>query len=194
MVAELTVAVDLDDVTIDFVPHIARCIWTEFAVKIDATKWDSVETDMDWRAFGYKSWWEWLKARDWLWALAPAIPGSIGGIQWLRANGHRPELLTAKPSWAEPQVHRWLGRWRPAFERTNIVEVKASKPAMSDADVLVDDRLPNCEAWVASDPTRFAVLYAQPWNEDFVLAPAARIVRAHGWPAVLTTIETLEEL
>lgn len=176
---------------IDFVPHLARCIWTEFGVDMDSTKWESIESAIDWPRYGYKSWWSWLKSRDWLWALAPAIPGAIGGVQYLRANGHRPELLTAKPSWAEPQVHRWLGRWRPAFERTTVVEVKARKPECSDADVLVDDRESNVQQWVQSDESRTAVLFNQPWNEDAEDHP--RIVRAFGWLDVLDAIGHLED-
>lgn len=176
---------------IDFVPHLARCVRTEFGVEMDDTKWESIETAVDWRAYGYKSWWSWLKQRDWLWALAPAIPGSIGGVQWLRANGHRPELLTAKPDWAEPQVHRWLGRWRPSFERTNIVGVKANKPSCSDADVLIDDRVQNVEQWVKSDDSRTAILFGQPWNQDW--DPQPRIIRASGWQATLEAVRLLED-
>ena len=90
---------------------------------------------------GYASWWDWLRDRDWLWSTFPAVEGAIGGIKRLRAAGHYVECVTSKPEWAEFNVWKWLGKWRPAFNQVTIVNTGQSKLDFTDADVIVDDKL-----------------------------------------------------
>lgn len=196
MANELTVAVDLDDVVLDFFGGVViRGMNKDFAARLDVrdvTDWDhNLVKHFDWSYYGYSSWWEWLQERAKLWATAPAIDGAIGGIRALRAAGHRPQCVTAKPTWAEPQVWRWLGRWQPAFESVHFVPVDEPKSVATDADVLIDDRASNCAEWVNSDSTRFAVLFDQPWN-DAVRDCGPRTFWAADWPAVLDIVADLE--
>jgi len=145
------VAVDLDDVTVDFVPGLLRSYAIEFDEVYEySDPWGPemvaffTKGTPKLRAAGYGDAWEWLRERDWLWAQFPAVDGAIGGVSTLRERGLFVEALTSKPKWAEPQVYRWLGKWRPAFQRTTIVPVGESKLDYSDADLIIDDRLKTC--------------------------------------------------
>lgn len=190
MANELTVAVDFDNTMCKFCEHQAEVIFNDFHIAL-SDNYDAVKTEVPWKDFGYTSWWNWLRAHAWLWALAPAEEGAVGGIARLRAQGHRPQLLTAKPEWAEAQVWKWLSRWQPRFEGVQFCGVDEPKSVKSDADVLIDDRVDVVEEWVQSDSSRFGVLFRQPWNSDYL--PQDRIIVARGWPAVLDAIDILED-
>lgn len=193
---ELHVAVDLDDVTLDFFQGNIDSMYREFGVlllKEDVTTWDDNPVKLfPWADYGYKGWWEWLQTRDWLWATFPAVPGAIGGIHALRAKGHRVECLTAKPEWAEAQVWRWLGRWRPPFQTVTIADLNTPKHELSQADILIDDRPTSIVDWVDSAEDRLGIVFDQPWNRDMVLGE--RMVRAHTWADVLSTVALMEEV
>ena len=116
-------AVDLDDVVLDFANGVLNAFETEFGEThpYDGDPWGpsmvAFTKHPTLLAAGYKSWWDWLRARDWLWSNFPAVPGAIGGLQTLRHQGHYLECVTSKPEWAEPQVWKWLGKWRAPFNR-----------------------------------------------------------------------------
>lgn len=193
---KLHIAVDADDTLLDFFAGVIDSMYYEFGVLIlkeDCTSWDNNPVkQFPWTDWGYKSWWDWMRTRDWLWATFPAIPGAIGGVHALRSKGHYMELLTSKPTWAEPQVQRWLGKWRPDFTRTTIVNLEQPKYSASDADILVDDKPDNIIGWVNSADDRFGILYRQPWNDDMKLGE--RMVRVHDWAGVLETVALFEEV
>jgi 5'(3')-deoxyribonucleotidase len=194
----LHIAIDLDDVTIDFFQGVIDSMYREFGIlllKEDVLTWDDNNVKLfPWKDYGYKNWWDWMRQRDWLWATFSAIPGAIGGINALRAKGHYLECLTSKPSWAEPQVWKWLGRWRPAFNQVTIVDLNHPKESMSQADILVDDKWDNIVNWVGSADDRLGILYSQPWNYDMPVSRTERIVRASTWHGVLETVALMEEV
>jgi hypothetical protein len=194
--ANLHVAVDLDDVTVDFFQGVIDAMYREFGVlllKEDVTTWDDNTVKLfDWHRYGYKSWWDWMRQRDWLWATFPAIPGSVGGVAALRGRGHVVECVTSKPEWAEPQVWRWLGKWRVPFNTVHIVDLEHPKHEVSTADVLIDDKWENVKGWAMSAPDRHAILYDQPWNRHYDIVPFPRVWRAQTWEGVLDLMEKLE--
>ena len=123
------IAIDMDDVMLDFVGGLKAAVKLEYGVEI---------TDEQLAACGWnlhplldpilgRSWWKWLKEREWLWANFPAIEGSIGAVEKLRQHGYVVELVTSKPSWAAHNVWKWLGKWRPAFDRVTIVRLDQNK-------------------------------------------------------------------
>jgi hypothetical protein len=160
------IAVDLDDVTVDFMNNVLDCFEREFGERpaFDGNTWGDSATALYkhplFIAAGYKSWWDWLRERDWLWGIAPAVPGAIGGIKTLRAAGHYVEAVTSKPEWAEPQVYRWLGKWRPAFQRVTIVTTGQKKTDYTDADLIIDDKLETCAEFLADN--RLAIWFHRP--------------------------------
>jgi 5'(3')-deoxyribonucleotidase len=191
---KLQVAVDLDDVVVDFFAGVIDSMYREFGVYIlkeDVTSWDDNPVKMfNWKDYGYGSWWDWMKSREWLWAGFQAVPGAIGGIAALRSQGHYVSCVTSKPDWAEHNVWKWLGKWRPGFQNVTIVDIDHPKHTVSDADILVDDKPENIINWVESDDDRLGIIFDQPWNRAVY---GERIVRAGSWHGVVETVELLEK-
>ena len=178
------VAIDLDDVVLDFTGGVRSAIRTEYGVDIPPfPTWDMAASLNP--VIGY-SWWTWMRSRDWLWKTFPAVEGAIGGIAKLRTAGYYLEIVTSKPDWAEASVWQWLGRWRPAVHRVTVVGDKAVKADFTDARILVDDKPKNCEEWVASREDRIAILFSRSHNQEAVYR--ARVLREESWAGVVAAI------
>lgn len=195
---QLHVAVDFDDVLLEFVPSLFRSFELEFGITLpyDGDPWgaDSVafrdgKNHSVWRECGYDNWWGWLRDRDWLWATFPAVPGAIGGIKRLRQLGCRVEGLTKKPQWAEHTVWRWCGRWRPDFQTVTVVPSSEAKVLWSDAHVLVDDALTNVQDF--ADDGRYGILFDR--AELHKDKQAGRLFVAHSWGDVVKQVAWLKE-
>jgi uncharacterized HAD superfamily protein len=127
-----------------------------------------------------RSWWAWMKERSWIWSHFPPVDGAIGTLDRLRRDGHYIELVTSKPEWAEHNVYRWLGKWRPPFQRVTITGPSDVKAAFTEADILIDDKYENVRDFAASGRT--ALLFDRPHNRGVV--PPAGVTRVHGWREV----------
>lgn len=190
------VALDLDDVCVDFFNGVVDAFTREYGVRppFDGSPWGP-----DAHAFtkhplllasGYDSWWDWLRDREWLWANFPAIPGAIGGIQLLRAQGHYVEIVTSKPDWAEHNVWKWLGLWRPAVNAVTITKKDERKVDRTAADLIIDDKLQTCLEFV--DEGRKAVWFNRgpagipPLARAFV--PPLHLFEAHNWEEVIEIV------
>lgn len=184
------VAIDMDDVVTDFVGGVINAVKTEYDVEItqdQITGWD-LHPLLD-PIIGY-SWWSWLRKREWIWATFPPVHGAIGTIERLRSDGHYLELITSKPEWAEHNVWKWLGKWRPAFNRVTIVNPNDSirKVDVTDAVILVDDKMSNCIEFLTEG--RKAILFATTHNRDSLYAGNAdhEMRYAGGWSNVYRII------
>jgi FMN phosphatase YigB (HAD superfamily) len=178
------IAVDLDDVVLDFFGSVIDAFEREYGAGVKES-WDG-DPWGDWAQWfakhpkfkesGYTNWWDWLRERDWLWATFPAVPGAIGGIKQLRNAGYYVECVTAKPQWAEFAVWKWLGRWRPPFNQVTIVAPGASKLEATDASLIVDDRLETCKEW--TEAGRKSIWFV-PWVKEFLSTSEAIAVLGH---------------
>lgn len=178
------IAVDLDDVVLDFVGGLRAALKVEYGVDLDeeaTTDWD-LHPLLD-PIIG-RSWWSWMKERSWIWAHFPAIDGAIGTVDRLRRDGHYLELVTSKPAWAEHNVYRWLGKWRPPFQRVTIVSQEDVKADFTEADILVDDKFENVRDFANSG--RLALLFDRPHNRGVI--PPAGVERVHGWREVYEAV------
>lgn len=186
------VAVDVDDVILDFGGRVIKTVNKEYGQSLqleDITSWNLNEL-LD-PILG-EDWWVWWEERSWLWADASAIDGAIGGLRTLHQRGHKIELLTAKPDWARAGLSQWLGKWQPYYDR---ITVGPARPAMnkaewSSADILIDDKPSNCIEFV--DAGRMAILFDRPHNQKESVPPP--IPRAKNWGQVLTFMEQLEAI
>lgn len=192
----MRIAVDMDDVMLDFMNNVMTCFYREYGISV---KWDGDPWGPDAVAFtkhsafktsGYKDWWGWLRDRDWLWGIAPAIPGAIGGVKQLRAAGHYLELVTSKPEWAEPQVWRWLGKWRPAFERVTITKPGTPKVTATNADLIIDDKLETCSGFIEAG--RYAIHFDRTMYAS--TTDGERFFVAKDWQDVLDSVNIIEEV
>ncbi len=182
------IAVDMDDVTMEFYRNVLRAVRTEYGIDFkyeDVSGWDKNELkEAD--IFGKgRTWWDWLRDRDWLWATFPAVEGAIGAITQLRQQGHYVEAITSKPDWARWTVWAWLGKWRPDFHRVTIVSPGEEKTSFTTAEVLVDDSPSNILDWQADG--RLAIIFDRPWNQECVG------MRAYNWRDVLGNVAAIEE-
>lgn len=158
-------AVDMDDVIVDFVGGLIGAMQKEHGATITqeqlaAAGWN-LHPLLD-PIVGY-SWWTWLRENERLWANFPAVDGAIGAIRRLHRAGHYMELVTAKPEWARHNVWRWLGKWHPEFDRVTIVDTDASKVDATDAAWIIDDKPSHCADFIRAN--RNAILFARPHNQ-----------------------------
>jgi hypothetical protein len=187
--ALMHVALDMDDVVVDFEQGILRSIQIEYGVELQSPEWTptgSTLSELGREYFGRGGFWGWMKERDWVWATFQPVPGAIGGIRRLRQDGHTIELVTSKPEWAEPQVWRWLGKWRPPVNRVTLMRTDEGTKAEAcpTADILIDDRPANCQSFL--DDGRMAVLFDRS-NNRYVKG----MTRVRGWAGVLSYIRDI---
>ena len=183
----LHIAVDMDDVVVDFVGGLCAAIRTEYDIELypeDITQWD-LQPILD-PIIG-RNWWAWLREREWLWANFGVVPGALGSIDLLRREGHYMELVTSKPLWAEHNVWKWLGKWRPAFQQVTVTNPDHNKADWTDADIIIDDKMENCAGFIATG--RKAILFTRPHNANQVLIPPLH--RATGWHEVRAIIREI---
>jgi 5'(3')-deoxyribonucleotidase len=181
------IAVDLDDVILDFGGGVRHAVETEYDVVIPPfEKWEMHEV-LD-PILG-KSWWKWMRERDWLWSNFPAIPGAIGGLAQLRDAGHYLEIVTSKPEWAEFSVWKWLGKWRPPVNRVTIVNMDTRKVDVTDADALIDDKPANVNEFDADG--RIGILFYASHNATSGEARDG-VIKAKDWKSVVEIVN-LEE-
>ena len=188
------IAVDLDDVVLDFVGGLRQAVKKEYGVEIP----EEAITDFNLKPFldpiiG-RNWWSWMRDRSWLWSQFPAVDGAVGSLDRLRRDGHYLELVTSKPEWAEHNVYRWLGKWRPPFQRVTIVGPDDNKADFTEATVLIDDKAKNVVSFHNSG--RDALLFTRPHNQSLDdLCPGCvwpeKIVRVNNWQEVLEEIRRL---
>lgn len=183
----LHIAVDMDGVLLDMVAGIRTAIKAEYDVDLDPEDVDEYDLHPLLDPILGRSWWDWLRERDWLWPNFPAVPGAVGAIDAMRRDGHYVEIVTSKPEWAEFVVWKWLGKWRPAANAVTIVHSGSEKPFASDADLLIDDDPSNCEAWIASHPNRVALLFSQHYNRN--ARTGGGVTRAVNWRHALDLVE-----
>lgn len=189
------VAVDLDDVTVNFWPGVLDAFEVEFGIRLpDMHPWsDEAKAFAKHPMFveaGFKDWWGWLRDREWLWARFPAVPGAIGGIAALRRRGWYVEAVTSKPKWAEHNVWKWLGHYRPPFNQVTIITNGQNKVDFTDAQVIVDDKMETCQSFNAAG--RGAIIFDRyHQHDDADLSPYLR--QAQDWDAVLAHMEGFRE-
>lgn len=186
----LHIAVDLDDVVVDFWQGVVNSFNLEFGYELVWNgPWDDVmlKEHPGLRAAGYKSWWDWMRDREWLWAQFSAVPGAIAGVASLRASGCWVEALTSKPEWAEHNVWKWLGKWRPHFNQVTIVGNGTRKVDASAARILVDDKPANCKEFVFDN--RHAILFDRMYRST----SDGRLKVAGDWHEVLDIVAKLRE-
>jgi 5'(3')-deoxyribonucleotidase len=185
----LHVALDLDDVVLDFVGGVCETVTRDFKVKVtreDITNWNFGQFIDD--IIG-RPWFEWLEDHAWLWGQKfKPVEGALGGIEKLRRAGHYVEIVTAKPEWAEDATWDWLAKYKPRVHRLTIVPLNGGKKTeLTDADVLVDDKWENCLEWVKDG--RPSLLFSQPHNASYGDATPDGMTRVKDWLSVLDVFD-----
>lgn len=186
----LHIAVDMDDVLVDFVPAVLHGINRDFGTKVslgDVTSWDMDEGALADVNFGHgRGWMDWLKDNRDVWRYADLMPGAFSGLHRLRNAGHTLEILTCKPAWAEYIVWMFMVYYDIPPQKVTILPPDGHKERHSEADILIDDALHHVLPW--SDTCRPAILFDRPWNRHHKGGLPGRVVRANGWAGILETL------
>ena len=190
----MNIAIDLDDVCLDFIGGILYSYEVEFGepfTPFSGNSWgpDAVRLrdSAMWVECGYKDWWGWLRDREWLWGkVFKAIPGAVGGVKRLRTDGHYMECVTSKPEWAEFAVWQFQARYRISFNRITIIPNGVSKLGRTDASIIVDDKRSTCEEFAADG--RVGIQF-NPGPDD---GPNTNLLVAKNWPEVVAQIRGLD--
>lgn len=182
MTEKYIVGCDLDDVVLDFSNGLRHSISVEYGIEVpEFTSWNYKEV-LD-PILG-RSWWKWMRERDWLWPNFPAVPGAIGGLTKLRNAGFYVECVTSKPEWAEFSVWKWMGKWRPPFNRVTIVDMDTPKHEATDADVLIDDKPQNVNDYARAGGK--GILFNTSSNQEAPLIDG--VYRGVGWNHVVELV------
>lgn len=186
---KLHIALDLDDVVLDFVQGVLDTVNRDFGANVQPEDIKSWEFGQYIDHIIGKPWFEWLEGHANIWGdKFKPVPGAIGGIEKLRRAGHYIEIVTAKPAWAEDATWDWLAKYKPRVHRLTIVPVEhiSNKHLITEADVLVDDKYENCRDWALDG--RPAILYNRPHNAHYGEPPDG-VIRAADWQDVLGILD-----
>jgi hypothetical protein len=195
------IAVDLDDVVMDFWTDLVASINLEYGTDLspaDTIDWDD-NSVKNLEVFGEgRTWWDWLEERDWIWHTFKPVPGAIGSLEILRQQGHYLEAITAKPRWAEWTVWKWLGKWRPPFNRVTLARPTDIKAQLTNASVIIDDRDKNITEWVTHQTPftqypRAGILFERPWSNPEAFNKAANVAVARNWSDVMKLVKGMED-
>jgi len=117
---------------------------------------------------------------------------SIKHSRWgmaMLAVEHDITIATARPFSAFAATQEWLRRRQIHYDQ--FVKCFGSSKADVGGDVLIDDNVDNCLAFAATGRT--AILFSQPWNQEFIPADGSRVIRAKDWADVLRIVKGMGE-
>lgn len=195
---KLHIAVDMDDVLLEFFRSVCHRVNKDFGQTVDyeaCSDWDRNPVK-DLTCFGDgRTWWDWLRDNVDIWASFPCTPDALTSVRRLQEQGHFLELVTSKPEWAEHIVAEWLDRNGFLFDVVTIAPTGVPKHELSNADVLIDDAPHNIRAWVNADPRRHGVVFTRPWNsgDSFDDCSTLRVQRADNWSQVLKAVDDIAD-
>lgn len=185
----MKIAVDLDDVVLDFVGGLKSAIKKEYNYDLTDDQITEFNLGPVLNPIVGENWWTWLREHDWIWPNFTAVDGAMGALRTLRREGHYLVCVTSKPKWAEASVWKWLGKWRPPFQQVIITSKEDVKADFTDADILIDDKIDNVVQWAKTG--RRAILFTRPHNLSYAVPEGANMIRAAGWSDVLNIIGRL---
>lgn len=179
------IAVDLDDVLLDFTGGVRRVVEQQFGVKVpEFTDWKIGNVL---KPIIGRGWWRWMEDNVNEWAEFDGIEGGHLALVTLRNLGYRLEIVTSKPDWAEWVVWSWLGKRHLPVHGVTIVGKGDDKSDFSKAGILIDDRPENVEEWTSTG-TRRGILFDRSHNRNYIPSNS-RISRAVGWSGVLDELK-----
>lgn len=133
--------------------------------------------------------WMWTEGvRLGLFRYGHMVKGARVGLQALSDAGHKLEIVTHRPEQAISDTIDWVSLYFKDIPLSGITILSHQEPkTISSADVLIDDKLDNCEVWRASG--RISLVFNRPYNQGYHSDPLIR--RAYDWPDVVEEIACL---
>ncbi len=177
------VAVDVDGVLGDQVPHVLARAEKEKGIKMDKhdiTEWDTKVGDEPFDKLISR----YLLDPDFVRSM-PVIPKGKEALDQIRTRANV-VLASSRPAETEAATVEWFQErfgWRPRYINTT-----HSGKACLPAQVLVDDNLDNARQFALANSSRRAILLRQPWNTRTEnlndLIGQKRVVIAANWDEI----------
>lgn len=186
----LNIAIDVDGVLAEQVPAVLEPIRDELGVEMEKEEvrsWDEAipDTDTNIKILIENH----LEDPEFVRRMS-AVDGAVEGVRTLERKGHRLIIATARGDHIKESTENWLQRH--GFEYDEVRSVENRSKSTLHADLLVDDYPKNVVEFSGSTGT--AILFLQPWNEDFAEQRGTddSIYVANGWDEVLRIVDRLE--
>jgi 5'(3')-deoxyribonucleotidase len=159
-----TVALDVDGVLADQVPHVLAKANPEKHVnmtKSDVTEWDTMIGDEPFTTLILR----YLKEPQFV-ATMPEMPGAKKGVDMVRMRANI-KVASSRPYETQQATESWL-RSKFDFDGIEFVNTTITGKTMISADTLIDDNIDNLIGFVNANKGRWGLLLLQPWNEKKV--------------------------
>ncbi len=180
-----SIAVDIDGVIADQVPHVLALAEAKIGVRMtksDVTEWDT-------RIGGIpfdKLIASYLLDPKFVLSM-PVVPGAAKALDAIRKD-YKILFASTRPVATENETIEWLHSTLPWVNSSDFVNTMATGKSKLATDYLIDDYIPNLKGFVQHDDEKMGILMAQPWNrqvEDIKdLLQANRIIILEGWEEV----------
>jgi len=187
----MKIAVDVDGVLADHVPHILRRVKEHWGATFDKSEvklWDQpipeTETSIDAEIEAA------LDDPSYILTM-PMVHLGLEGIKALLGFGHKIIIATSRPPDTDPYTLQWLCKKEIPYH--GFLNTRKSGKTGLEADILIDDRLENARDFALG--RGYAILFSQPWNEErgqlFNLIKSGKLFCAESWPDVVNFIGLL---
>lgn len=185
--------VDLDGVVFDFVGAFGDFAGAYLEREMPRpTIWDFWDewglTKEEWTALFEDA------VHDGIWATGGyVIPGAVEALQALSDREYHIRILTTRLvhkrayDVAAEDTVKWLEMNQIPYRSLSFIGPGDTK-ANYEADVIIDDHVPNIDAFVRI-PGRVGIVFDQPWNRDTTTLEEEKVFRARGWSEVLEVKE-----
>jgi 5'(3')-deoxyribonucleotidase len=191
----MRIAVDLDDVVIEFVkPFIEHYnhVYGETYKYEDIHYWNLYETLVQLEtsegmkafinAFIYHPHYRKL----------PAVPGALKGIRQLIDDGHEIYFITSRSSKAIDETYKWLHANGLPIDKIFFNKDKGWLCKTLNIDIHIDDGIHNLENIGKESPYTALVVYDRPWNQ--YITPNHIHDRVKNWEQFLKLIKEMEKM
>ena len=180
-----SIAVDVDGVVADQVPHVLARAEKEMGVKMtktDITEWDTPVggVPFDKLIAGY------LLDPKFVLSM-PVVRGAKSALDKIRRE-HKIIFASTRPVATEKQTKQWLHSVLRWVSEQDFVNTVATGKSGLETDFLIDDYIPNLRGFVLNHKGKRGILMSQPWNTNIDdvrdLTSRSRIIVLRSWHEV----------
>src|SRR2546428_10058321 len=180
-----SIAVDIDGVIADQVPHVLARAEEEMGVKMtkqEITEWDTKVGGIHFDKLIAR----YLLDPEFVLSM-PVVHGAKRGLDHIR-KGYRISFASTRPVATERETREWLHSVLPWVGELDFVNTIAIGKSNLETDFLIDDYIPNLKGFVLSRGEKTGILMSQPWNNrtDDIrdLIEHDRIIILRGWEEI----------
>ncbi len=181
-----TIILDIDGILADQVPHVLSRAEKDFGTKMkksDITEWDTKVGNIPFDKLIAK----YLEDPDWVRNM-PVMDGAEKIVSRL-CQVYNTIVATSRPNESEMATKDWLQK-HFNIPATQFINTKSK--ADINGDVLIDDYIPNLNAFALRNSKRICILLEQPWNHNRILIQnliaESRVIICKSWREIGITL------